>query len=837
MSQTKIYVEPQTPRISLADTSYGSKNDIQNDDSSNNDSPRSAKLNENGVPNIPLDDLNNLLENSRKGIFPSNASFDASDDELSQLTNSNSVNDHGDRSNDSMSDSQLLHSSEKKNIAIKKFKKQKKKNRFSQMISDVSHKSKSDLFQKLFKDMAPDELLVSDYSCALQRDILVHGRLYLSQTWLCFYANIFGWETLVTIRWVEITAITKEKTAKLIPNAIQIFTDTDKFFFSTFVTREHAYTGLFRIWQNALLGQPMLPTDLKNICKKKTSSSRDAVDGIPINDDHDETGDEMIEFDDDKSFVSTSESVQTSGNGNGNKLENGDIDGLSVFSGVGNIPYPVSNTGNDNPHSDSVDNSANSNENGNGIVKPAITKLDTSIAVNNTLTPVEKDVTDSNQESKKNTPSPIKEVQLLNSHRRKNHKQKHKKSRNNYSSFHLKIPGREAGITTDEIDSEDDSVMVEDDDVLCPCHDTHKGKEYASEEFNFDVDALYEHLFSQESDMMKTVFKQRKFENTKYTPYTEEDDGSYLQILSYTIPLNYSIGPKQCNTVTKQIMQKDNKPGSFHIVKTESTTVGVPYGDSFYVNTQYCITRASGNRSRLRITTEIVYTKRVFGLVKNMISRGTDEAVKDYTNFLVNILKSESDLLSYKTVKPPKKKLTKTKSSESAKPIHCELPLRETSAVGQLKLHNIPDEQQNKEDTGLNVKKSSLRGFALMFCLLFLMNVYMLSRLRTLEKSVLVNKGDWLPKELPTTKEEWNNLLGYQKSLHELELYKLKEVIGNTASLLEQVQLSIKSLHDDIEKSIVDGRTNAGGKQFNPKDTGTTGYKENTPNTDSKDEL
>ena len=49
--------------------------------------------------------------------------------------------------------------------------------------------------------MAPEEVLVSDYSCALQRDILVHGRLYLSQTWLCFYANIFGWETLVTIRY------------------------------------------------------------------------------------------------------------------------------------------------------------------------------------------------------------------------------------------------------------------------------------------------------------------------------------------------------------------------------------------------------------------------------------------------------------------------------------------------------------------------------------------------------------------------------------------------------------------------------------------------------------
>lgn len=41
---------------------------------------------------------------------------------------------------------------------------------------------------------------VVDYSCALQKDILVHGRLYISQSFLCFYANIFRWATVV--RWL-----------------------------------------------------------------------------------------------------------------------------------------------------------------------------------------------------------------------------------------------------------------------------------------------------------------------------------------------------------------------------------------------------------------------------------------------------------------------------------------------------------------------------------------------------------------------------------------------------------------------------------------------------------
>lgn len=35
-------------------------------------------------------------------------------------------------------------------------------------------------------------------SCALQRDILIQGRLYISPNWLCFYANLFGKDIKVT---------------------------------------------------------------------------------------------------------------------------------------------------------------------------------------------------------------------------------------------------------------------------------------------------------------------------------------------------------------------------------------------------------------------------------------------------------------------------------------------------------------------------------------------------------------------------------------------------------------------------------------------------------------
>ena len=59
----------------------------------------------------------------------------------------------------------------------------------------------------------------------------------------------------VTIPTKEITAITKEKTARVIPNAIQISNDKEKYFFTSFAARDKTYLMLFRIWQNALLDQ------------------------------------------------------------------------------------------------------------------------------------------------------------------------------------------------------------------------------------------------------------------------------------------------------------------------------------------------------------------------------------------------------------------------------------------------------------------------------------------------------------------------------------------------------------------------------------------------------
>ena len=79
----------------------------------------------------------------------------------------------------------------------------KKKSWMSNALSPT-YRQRCDDLRKNFPGIPSNEVLVGDYSCALQKDILVHGRVYVTTNYLCFYANIFRWETAVIVPWKEV---------------------------------------------------------------------------------------------------------------------------------------------------------------------------------------------------------------------------------------------------------------------------------------------------------------------------------------------------------------------------------------------------------------------------------------------------------------------------------------------------------------------------------------------------------------------------------------------------------------------------------------------------------
>ncbi|XP_037689444.1 GRAM domain-containing protein 2A isoform X2 [Choloepus didactylus] len=103
-------------------------------------------------------------------------------------------------------------------------------------------------YHKLFKDIPLEEVVLKVCSCALQRDLLLQGRLYISPNWLCFHASLFGKDIKVVIPVVSVQTIKKHKMARLLPNGLAITTNTSKkYVFVSLLSRDSVYDMLRRV--------------------------------------------------------------------------------------------------------------------------------------------------------------------------------------------------------------------------------------------------------------------------------------------------------------------------------------------------------------------------------------------------------------------------------------------------------------------------------------------------------------------------------------------------------------------------------------------------------------
>lgn len=80
---------------------------------------------------------------------------------------------------------------------------------------------KSRAFVKLFS-LSEQEELITDYSCAVQRSILLHGRMYVSESHVCFFSSIFSHKTSIVIPMEDILHVQAAKVALVFDNAIRM---------------------------------------------------------------------------------------------------------------------------------------------------------------------------------------------------------------------------------------------------------------------------------------------------------------------------------------------------------------------------------------------------------------------------------------------------------------------------------------------------------------------------------------------------------------------------------------------------------------------------------------
>jgi len=73
--------------------------------------------------------------------------------------------------------------------------------------------------------------------------------MYLFLHHICFYSNIFGYETKKTIPLQEVTDVRKAKTAAIFHNAIEIVAGSRRHFFGSFLSRDEAYRIIVDGWE------------------------------------------------------------------------------------------------------------------------------------------------------------------------------------------------------------------------------------------------------------------------------------------------------------------------------------------------------------------------------------------------------------------------------------------------------------------------------------------------------------------------------------------------------------------------------------------------------------
>ncbi|CAK9435542.1 uncharacterized protein LODBEIA_P02690 [Lodderomyces beijingensis] len=200
---------------------------------------------------------------------------------------------------------------------------------YNKEIKRASRKSNKE-FHQAFKKIPKNEKLIEDFSCALSKDILVQGKMYLSDHYICFNSNILGWVTHLVIPLQEVIQIEKRSTAVLFPNGMIIRTLHQKYVFATFLSRDSAFDLITNVWHRVLLqNSDVDPSKLGRTSRLRAGSkaSLGSQESGDVSESADSSDDEYSggsdEDDDRSSIASEDEDNSNGGDDENSKDENG----------------------------------------------------------------------------------------------------------------------------------------------------------------------------------------------------------------------------------------------------------------------------------------------------------------------------------------------------------------------------------------------------------------------------------------------------------------------------------------------------------------------------------
>ncbi|KAG6002879.1 hypothetical protein E4U21_002701 [Claviceps maximensis] len=455
----------------------------------------------------------------------------------------------------------------------------------------IASKKRNRDFHSLFKSVPDDDYLIEDYSCALQREILAHGRLYVSEGHLCFSSNILGWTTTLVMSFDEIVSVEKRSTALLFKNGLMISTLHAKQIFASFTSRDATYDLIVNIWK---LGHPTLRSTLNGIQLDGTGGDKtekvvseqetaevearqDASGSDQLSDEEEEEEDDDDDDDDDgdgdrddEEFYDEEEHEE--------QLEAQSTEAFSTEPFDGDKKFGARKVSNMNTMQ--------------GVVTAAAAAAATAAAATTTGTGTADSSLPNNAASSSTGSGPV------------------------------DFPGPATHAPTDCGDSE-----------------THYDKFLADEIVPAPLGKVYNLMFGPGS---VTWMNRWLAAEQKCTEIQMEDKQGLTaenksRTFSYIKPLNGSIGPKQTKCVVTETMDQIELEKAVNL-SVSTQTPEVPYGNLFTPKTKYCLSWAENNSTRVQINCTVEWSGKCW--LKGTIEKNVNDGQAQYCKELFVALKS-----------------------------------------------------------------------------------------------------------------------------------------------------------------------------------------------------
>ncbi|KAF9934891.1 hypothetical protein FBU30_010158 [Linnemannia zychae] len=601
-------------------------------------------------------------------------------------------------------------------------------------------------FHSLFRSVPDDEKLIEDYGCALQKEILVQGRLYISEDHVCFHANIFGWVTTLVIAFSEITAIEKRFTAFVIPNAISIVTTTNTkgHTFASFLSRDAAHDLLMAAWRKSF---PCAANATVASNSYNNGSQRQSRSGL--SNDEDDDADAM-------SFISNrgnsdsrrnrhrrsfSNASQTVNGDDGTNREDGTYwaednnnnDSKGFNSGQDSvrrqgskragfkkvlkdviapiIPDDSHSHGNNNDNSSLSPNNIPGRKTGRGRSVSELPPRPTSFDGAGPQSSI--DTSRSSFDYESITPSVQRARAGTESHPNPRHRNVTVPPLNltvpttsTTAAPSLPIPQQQqqeqkhhAIVTVNENTAQTPTACT------CSKEGRHYANIYMDDVFPGTIEMLWRLLFDCDFSKSFMTSDLLKGADVQEGPWQNANDGTSTRTTRYTRWLGLPIGPKTTKAIVTDVCEyKDFN--DYVTTVTSTSTPDVPSGGSFTTKVRTCITRAGPGQTRVVVTGAVEFTKNswIKGQIEKNAAEGLNFHYREVNPWMRRYLASHSKELasgSHRGSSAP--------AGQAAR-IAVPVPTKETPVLPSVKANNTSHkaDYSPKADQAPNVQQPPL---------------------------------------------------------------------------------------------------------------------------------